>query len=661
MLRQRQENHEDNAMIIFQPHGRRGLFKKETTLLEAAKVLGVDISSVCGGKGLCGKCKVKVVRGIEYLSPLSSSELKFLTKEELEANYRLACGAKILTPSEIVVYIPERSRVGKQRLQTEGFEVPVLRFNPAVRKYYIKMNPPTLENATFDDEMVLNALIQQHGLRGLDFHYEVLRFLPKVLREANWEITVTVWKNTIIDVEPGDTTKRCFGFACDIGSTKLAGFLMDLNSGRVLSVAARMNPQVSYGEDILTRVTYVMLNGWKGLEDLQRAVVSAINEMIEECCQKAGVKPEEIYETVFVGNTAMMMFFLKIWPEYVAKAPFQPPRMRGVNLPAREVGIKCHPRANLYFLDTIGGWVGADNVANMIVTKLFDGEELGMCIDVGTNTEIGIGCKATGVLYSSCASGPAFEGMTIKYGMRAAEGAIERVAIDPESLEPTYRVIGDVKPVGICGSGIIDVVAELFKCGIIDWTGRFNCELSKKTKRVRPGPNGWEYVIAWKEETASGEHDIVFTQRDIREVQKAKAAIHAVAAILCKLHGVTERDIKILYIAGAFGNYIDPENARTIGMYPEIPLERVKFIGNSAGTGARMALISVDEREYITKAIREGRIRHLEIAAYTGFHDEYMASMYFPHKDLKRFPETIELLMRLGTHPEIKQQIKQRK
>ncbi|RSN72845.1 MAG: ferredoxin [Thermoproteota archaeon] len=647
-------DHEDDAMVIFQPHGRRGSFKKGTSILDAAKELGVDISSVCGGRGLCGKCKVKIVKGSDYLSPADPSELKFLTKEEIEAGYRLACCAKIFAPCEVLVLVPERSRVGKQRLQTEGFEVPVMRFNPAVRKYFIEMSPPTLENATFDDEMVIKALAQHYNLLDVDFHYEVLRFLPKVLRDSNWKITVTVWKNTIIDVEPGDTTNRCFGFACDIGSTKLAGFLMDLNTGKVLSVAARMNPQISYGEDILTRLTYVLLNGWKGLEDLQKAVVNGINEMIEECCEKAGVKPEEIYETVFVGNTAMMMYFLKIWPEFVAKSPFQPPRMGGVNLPAREAGIKCHPRANLYFLDTIGGWVGADNVANMIVTKLFDSEKLGMCIDVGTNTEIGIGCKATGVWYSSCASGPAFEGMMIKYGMRAADGAIEKIAIDPETLEPSYRVIGDTKPVGICGSGIVDIMAELFKSGIIDWSGRFNKELAERTRRIRLGPDGWEYVIAWKEETASGEHDIVFTQKDVREIQKAKAAIHAVASILCKLHNVTEKDINVLYVVGAFGNYIDPESARTIGMYPEVPIDRIKFVGNSAGTGARMALISVDEREYITKAIKEGRIRHFEIAAYPKFNDEYVSSMYLPHKDLKRFPETIELIIRLGTHPEIK-------
>jgi|YelNatPaOPRAMG01_1025707.scaffolds.fasta_scaffold13460_5 uncharacterized 2Fe-2S/4Fe-4S cluster protein (DUF4445 family) len=651
---------EDETIVVFQPYGRRDIFKKGVSLLDAAKKLGVDISSVCGGRGLCGKCKVKVIKGFEYLNPLQESEKKFLTEEEMKEGYRLACLANSYAPFEAVIFVPERSRVGKQRLQTEGVEAPVKRLNPAIRKYFIKIKPPTLEDATYDDERVLETLAKQHGVVNVDFDWYTLRTLPKVLRDANWEVTVVLWRDKIIALEPGDTTSRCFGFACDIGSTKLAGFLMDLNTGRVVSVAARMNPQIPYGEDILTRLTYILFNEWKGLDDLQKAVVGGINEMIDECCQKANVKPEEIYETVFVGNTAMMMYFLKIWPEYVAKAPYQPPRLAGVNIPAREIGVKAHPNANLYYLDTIGGWVGADNVANMVVTKLFEADELGMCIDVGTNTEIGIGCREMGgVIYSSCASGPAFEGMMIKYGMRAADGAIEKVTIDSETLEPIYRVIGDVKPVGICGSGIVDIMAEMFKSGIIDWRGRFNTKLSEKSKRIRRGPDGiWEYVIAWREETATKEHDIVFTHNDVREIQKAKAAIHTAASVLCKLHNVTEMDIKTLYVAGAFGNYLDPENTRTIGMYPEVPIERIKFIGNSAGTGARMALISIDEREIITKAIREGKIRHFEISTYPKFYDEYLASTYIPHKDLNRYPITIELIRRLGTHPEIEEELK---
>ena len=639
--------YEDKFEIVFQPHGRRGAFRIGINLLEAAKGLGIDVLSLCGGRGLCGKCKVKVLRGYEYLNPLKESEVRFLTREEVREGYRLACLTSIIKPHEIIIYIPERSRVGKQRLQTEGFEVPV-KPNPLVKKYFVELPPPTLKDPRPDDLRLLNSLREQHGVENVDIHYELLAELPIILREAKWRVTATVWGNTVIALEPGDTTSRCFGFACDIGSTKLAGFLMDLNTGKVVSVAARMNPQIQYGEDIISRITHVLLKGWSGLNDLQKAVVGGINEIIDECCQKANVKPEEIYETVFVGNTAMMMFFLKIWPQYVAYSPYPPPRSAGIDLPSRTVGIKTHARANLHYLPTIGGFVGADNVANMVVTKLPDSNDIGMCIDIGTNTEIGIGNREMGIWYDSCASGPAFEGMMIKHGMRAVSGSIERISIDIESLEPVYRTIDDEPPMGICGSGLIDALAEMLKAGIIDTSGRFNSEYSKISKRIRQGVDGLEYVVAYKEETKGRiDTDIVITQRDVRELQKAKAAIHTGASLIMRKLGITENDIKTLYVAGAFGNYIDPENARTIGMYPEVPIERIKFIGNSAGTGARMCLISKEEREY-AEYIVKNKIKYFELAADPEFQTEFINSTFLPYRDLSKYPITAEYLHRLG-------------
>lgn len=635
----------NGVAVIFQPYGRRGVFREGVGLLEAAKGLGVDISSLCGGRGLCGKCKVKILKGYEYLNPLGESESRFLTWEEVKEGYRLACLTLVKAPSEVVVYVPERSMVGRQRLQTEGFEVPV-KPNPLVRKYFVELPPPTLRDPRPDDRRLLDSLREQHGVEDVDLHYEVLVDLPIVLRESGWRVTATIWRNMVIAVEPGDTTSRCFGFACDIGSTKLAGFLMDLNTGKVVAVAACMNPQITYGEDIMSRITHVLLKGWNGLNDLQEAVVSGINRLIDECCGRAGVKPEEIYEACFVGNTAMMMFLLKIWPQYVAASPYPPPRSAGIDIPSRVVGVKAHTRANLHFLPTIGGFVGADNVANMVVTKLPDSNDIGMCIDIGTNTEIGIGNREMGVWYDSCASGPAFEGMTIKFGMRAATGSIERLSIDMETLDPVYRTIDDAPPIGICGSGLIDALAEMLKAGIIDVSGRFNPECAKISKRVRQGPDGWEYVVAYKEET-KGKVDIVITQRDVRELQKAKAAIHTGASLIMKRLGIAEDNVKVLYVAGAFGNYIDPENARTIGMYPEIPIERIRFVGNTAGTGARMCLISREEREY-AEYIVKNRIKYFELAADPEFQTEYINSTFLPHRDLSRYPITAELLRRLG-------------
>ncbi|NIM97174.1 MAG: DUF4445 domain-containing protein, partial [candidate division Zixibacteria bacterium] len=307
-------------------------------------------------------------------------------------------------------------------------------------------------------------------------------------------------------------------------------------------------------------------------------------------------------------------------------------------------GLKSHPAANSYFVPVIGGFVGADNVAVILATRMLESDEICMALDIGTNTEIDLGNKDR-VWTDSCASGPAFEGMSIKHGMRAATGSIERVSIEPDTLEVNIQTIEDEPAIGLCGSALVDIPAELFKTGLIDWTGRINTKLSKETKRLRKGPDGWEFVIAWQPETAT-DTDIVITQGDVRELQKAKAAMRTGAGILMKRMEVTENDISKLYMAGAFGNYIDPENARTIGMYPELPLEKVVFVGNIAGTGSRMCLLSREEREYAEKISTTAK--YYELAADKDFQEEYINAMYLPHKDLSKYPDTVELLRRLG-------------
>jgi uncharacterized 2Fe-2S/4Fe-4S cluster protein (DUF4445 family) len=635
---------EDKYEVIFLPHGRRDFFPPGTTLMQAAEKLGVDISSICGGKGTCGKCKVRVDKGIESLGPLKPGELKHLTKDLIDQGYRLACLVKVASP--LTIYVPEISRVGKQRLQTEGLEIPVTP-NPLVRKYFIKMPEPTLHDVRSDEDRLLDTLKEQHDLNPnkLVIDYEIANSFPKIIREANWEVTAVIWKNRIIAIEPGNTSDRCYGFAVDIGSTKLAGFLMDLNVGKVVSVAARMNPQIPMGEDILSRISFALMHGEEGQDKLQKAVVGGINEMIEECCQKANVKIEEIYELNFVGNTAMQLFFLKLWPKYVAFSPYTPVLKRGIDVPATKIGLKSHRNANAHYAPVIGGFVGADSVADLMAVDMLKSEKIIMDIDIGTNTEIAVGNKDL-VMIDSCASGPAFEGMEIKFGMRAATGAIEKVTIDPSSLELHYRTIEDAPAVGICGSGLVDIPAELLKAGLIDFKGRFVEKMAKETDRLRKGPNGvWEYVIAWKDETAAG-IDIVFTHGDLRELQKAKAAMHTGAELLMRRMGYTEKDISDLYVAGAFGNYIDPENARTIGMYPEFPTERIHFVGNTAGTGSRMMLISAEMREYAEEIAN--KVKYYELAIDKEFTREYANAMYIPYIDIKRYPITRDLLYRLG-------------
>lgn len=631
--------------VVFLPYGKRQWVKKgEVSIHNVARALGLDLTSLCGGRGTCGKCKVKIEEGVKNLSPFTDQELKHLTEEEIENNYRLACQVKPTTP--LVIYIPARSRVGTQRLQTQGLEVPIKKLNPFVKKYVVVLPKPTLKDHRADEDRLINTLHEKYNLSpALKIDFQVARELATTLRKKDWTVTVTVWKNQIIDIQPDDRSDRCFGFAADIGTTKLAGFLMDLTSGKVLSVAARMNPQITLGEEVMTRITHQMMKGWDGVRDLQNAVVSGINEMIEECCKKTKVDPAEIYELSFVGNTAMQLCFLGIDGRYVAFAPYPPVLRRGVDIRASEIGLKCHPRANSYFAPVIGGFVGADNVAVILATRMLESDEICLALDIGTNTEIDLGNKDR-VLVDSCASGPAFEGMSIQHGMKATTGAIERVSIDPDELEVHYRTIGGDPAVGLCGSALVDVPAELLKAGLIDLTGRFVSQMAEQTNRLRKTLEGlWEFVIVWQPETAT-DTDITITQGDIRELQKAKAAMRTGAEILMKQMNITENEISKLYVAGAFGNYIDPENARTIGMYPELPLEKVKFIGNIAGTGSRMCLISKEEREYAEKI--SNTVQYHELAADKDFQTEYINAMYFPHKDLSKYPDTIDLLRRLG-------------
>ena len=627
--------------VVFQPHGKRAEFPPGVTVMEAAQALGVDISSLCGGKGKCGKCKVRVLGGDGTVSEPSDKELKHLSEEEIRDGFRLACTTRL--GASTVIHVPLRSRIGRQRLQTGGLEIPV-KLDPLVKKYRVTMPPPHLRDSRADEDRLLASLTEQHGLPELGIDFDVYRSLPNIVREANWDATAVVWKDRIIALEVGDTSDSCFGLAVDVGTTKLAGFLIDLKRGEVVAVAARMNPQIPFGEDVMSRVSHIMNGGWDALEKLQDAVVSGVNEIIVECCGEADARPEEIYELNFVGNTVMQLLLLGVWPRHVVSSPYTPAIRRGVDVKAATLGLRANPGANAHHLPVIGGFVGADNVAMVLASGILESDEMIMAIDVGTNTEIDLGNRDL-VMVDSCASGPAFEGMHIKFGMRATTGSIEKIGIDPETFDVYYRTIGDAPPIGICGSGIVDAPAELLKSGLIMPRGNFVTEMTERTDRLRKGPDGWEFVIAWGKETDIGT-DVVVTLRDIREIQKAKAAIHTGADLLMQRMEIDEADISKLVVAGAFGNYIDPENARIIGMYPEIPLERIEFAGNLAGTGARMTLMNREMREHAEMI--SSRVRYHELAADEGFQKEYIDSLNFPHSDLSKYPETVELLRRYG-------------
>ena len=627
--------------IVFQPEGRRANVQARVSILKAAKLAGADLISICGGKGSCGKCRV-VVEEREKVGPPTKAEEDLLTPDELSAGYRLACQASI--KGSLTVRIPEESRTGKQRLQVEGIESPV-GLEPLVRKYFVQLPKPTLGDPRSDLDRLLEELRKRYDIKNLKAEYSVVKTLPSVLRKAIWEVTVTIFNgDKIIDVEPGDTTDRIFGYAVDIGTTKLAGYLLDLNTGKVIAVEPLMNPQIPFGEDVITRITYAM-KGSKALMELQTVVVDGINRILEDLCDRVDVDPGEVYEMTAVGNTAMHHLFLNIYPRYLALSPFPPVVREGVNVDAKEVGVKINPNGSVYVLPVIAGFVGADNVAVILATEIYKKDELCMALDIGTNTEVVLGNKEY-MLACSCASGPAFEGAHIKHGMRAASGAIEKVTMDPKSLEVKYKTVDDAKPCGICGSAIVDIPAELLKAGIIDVAGKINRDLDSSRLREKEGV--LEFVLAWKEESSIGQ-DIVITQEDLREIQLAKAAIHTGTVTLMKEARVKEEDIDVVFIAGAFGSYIAPENARIIGMYPEVPLKKVNVVGNAAGTGARMALVSKTARKNTEKISK--KVKYIELANEPNFKNELMNSYYIPYADLSRYPRTSKLLRRLGKYP----------
>lgn len=647
--------------VIFQPSGRRGEVEEGKTVLEAAQSLGVDIEGICGNKKVCGKCKVRIEEGyfekdnidsgMAHLSPLTEAEKKHIKPED-GPGIRLACTAEVY--GDVKVFVPERSRAGKQIVRKAAKDLTIA-LDPAVKKYNIELVPPTLHSMTTGDyERVLSALEENYGLRDLSFDYMALKELQGVLRQGDWKATVTVWMDReIIKAEPG-FVEICYGLAVDVGTTTCVGYLSDLNTGKVVNTESMMNPQVPYGEDVMSRITYAMSNSG-GLQTMQRAIIEGLNEIIEKVVaevKKDGPNPGfAIDDLTIVFNTAMHHIFLGFNPEYIGRSPFIPAVQHSLNIKARDLGLRINPSAYIHVLPIEAGFVGADNVGVLIAEEQYNQDEMVLVIDIGTNGELLLGNRHK-VCSTSCATGPAFEGAQIKFGMRAAPGAIEKVRIDPATKEPQYKVIGKadwhthlekVNAKGICGSGIIEVVAEMFKAGIIDKSGRFVMDL--KTSRVRRDLDGKpEYVLAWAEETSIGT-DITITQADIRALQLAKGALYTGAKLMMKRLGIEKLDRVVL--AGAFGSHIDREASLTLGMFPDCPIDKVYAVGNAAGDGARMALLNKGKRVEADERARW--VEFLEIATDPAFEKEFMQAMHIPHmKD--KFPN-LKALFEKTEHP----------
>jgi len=530
----------------------------------------------------------------------------------------LACQTRIF--QNVTVMVPPESRLGSRKILSVGFERGV-ELNPSIMKLYVTLSKPTLSDIKPDLERLSDALSTQiQNIAALEIDYEVLKRIPSILRDADWRVTVTLWdERRIVAVEPGDTSSDLFGLAVDIGTSKIVCHLVDLASGETVAKGSIENPQLIYGEDIITRIAFGGANP-ANLTTLQKLLVDGLNKVLKEICEKAKVDPSMIYEVVVVGNTAIHHFLLGIQPTYLAQSPYTPAVKKSINLQARELDIRVNRGGIVTALPIIAGFVGADAVADVLATGIHESEELSLLLDIGTNTEIFLGNK-NDLMCCSCASGPAFEGAHLKHGMKAVTGAIEMVRIHPD-FKVEYETIGGVKPSGLCGSAVIDVVAEMLKNGIVNERGRL--DLNIKTERIRKTGNETEFVIAWSSETATG-NMITITQRDINELLLAKAAVHAGCSILMKRKKVNEKDIDRVFIAGAFGNHLNLENAKVISLLPDIPTEKIKFVGNTAITGAKMALISKEIRNQAEQIAKKAR--YLELTSDPDFNQEFTKAL----------------------------------
>jgi uncharacterized 2Fe-2S/4Fe-4S cluster protein (DUF4445 family) len=634
------------AKIIFQPSGRRGEVDRGLSIIEASRQLGVDIEALCGENKVCGKCRVRIEEGFFEKSGIRSSmthagdwreeEEKFINAEEREAGYRLACCAKI--DGDLLVYVPEESRAGKQIVSKAAREIHI-DWNPAVKYYYVEMAEPSFEEPTADLERVLDQLYRRHGLSNLEIDYLSLRSLPDCLRQGKWKVTVGIWMDKeIIRVMPGKI-EAYYGMAVDVGTTTLAAYLCNLGTMEVLDTVSMMNPQCKYGEDVMSRITYHMMHE-DGLDRMNRDILDGLNRLVARACQNNDpnlhLTPDDIVDMTVVGNTAMHHILLKLNPEYVGLAPFAPVNHRSLDIKARDLGIQINRSAYVHVLPNEAGFVGADNVGVLIAEEPYKKDEIQLIIDIGTNGELVLGNKNK-LISSSCATGPALEGAQITFGMRAAPGAIERIKIDPDIRDVDYKVIGrnawksyskpeEMQTKGICGSGILDVLAELYRAGVILKSGRFSPDQNSKRYRKNPENNQPEFVIAWSKETSIGK-DIVITQKDIRQIQLAKGALYSGCKLMMRLMGIEKVDR--VKIAGAFGTHVDREKALIMGLFPDCPIENIVSIGNAAGDGARAALLNREKREEENWVARN--VEYIELTLEKDFQDEFVQAMPIPH------------------------------
>ena len=635
---------DNEAHVVFTPSGKRGNFSLGTSILKAAQSLGVDIDSVCGGRGICGRCQINQATGnfakhninskIEHISPLNTTEKRYKDrpKKTLNDGRRLSCAAKIL--GDCVIDVPAESQVHQQiiRKDADTFEVEIV---PPVQLYFVEVSEPDMHDPSGDLYRLRKALEAEWKLRDLRFEQEIIISIQKKLREADWKVTVAVdYLGNVISIYPG-LKESLYGIAIDIGSTTIAAHLCSLRNGNVLASAGVMNPQIRFGEDLMSRVSYIMMNSGGELE-LTSVVRETVYQLVKSVCKQNECELDEIAEITFVGNPIMHHLLLGINPVELGGAPFALATDESFRLSAKKLDLNFYTNAQCYVLPCIAGHVGADTAGMILSEEIFHRKDISLLVDVGTNAEIVLGnCER--MLAASSPTGPAFEGAQISSGQRAAPGAIERVRIDPETMEPDFKVVGNglwssesgfeksIKKTGItgiCGSGIIEVIAEMYLAGIINNDGVINGSLAKNFSRIIKDGRTYSYTLYSEQNT------IQITQNDIRAIQLAKAALYAGIRLLMEHMNINS--VNRIRLAGAFGSHIDVKYAMIIGLIPDCNLENVSSAGNAAGTGARITLLNHKKRKEIEDIVKN--VEKIETAVEKNFQEHFVNAMAFPHK-----------------------------
>jgi uncharacterized 2Fe-2S/4Fe-4S cluster protein (DUF4445 family) len=659
-----------DCIVTFQPENKSVKIKKGKTIMNAAVDAGVFINSVCGGLGKCGKCKVQVK------GEVSARDSELLSKEEKENNFYLACESSV--EGDVEVYIPEISRAAKHQILVKSKEISIEELTPMTTKVRLTLPAPSLEDNISDLERIKKGLVEQKILNARPGIY-LLRNVPKILRDNYWDVAVTVFdmdgQSEIVYIDSKETSNKHFGLAIDIGTTTVVVSLLDLNSGETIATKSNYNKQIVCGEDVLARINFAEEEG--GLTKLNKLIIETINFLIEqltlddEICRRGieyGTCKEDITSIVAAGNTTMSHLFLTLDPEHIRLEPYIPTANLIPISKAKDLGLEVNPEAPVFCMPCRSSYVGGDITADILASGLNKKDELSLLIDVGTNGEAVIGNKEW-LVSCSCSAGPAFEGGEVQHGMRAAIGAIENIALNVQPRESGvgkdikvfYKTIGDVKPKGICGSGLIDLLAELFLHGIIDKSGNINDVISP---RIRDGAEGKEFVVVWAEETSLGRDviaqrkedgeivmkeadgkDIVVTEADIKNIIRTKGAVYASCSVLLKSTNHSFDDLDKIYIAGGFGNYIDLKKAILLGLFPDVPLEKYEFIGNGSLGGARLALLSRKKREEAEKIYR--MMTYIELSVNNLFYNEFTSALFLPHTDINLFPSVAQTLAKI--------------